>query len=685
MVIASTDRVSVQAPRLPRLEGSRGSLVALAVLMVAIGTLVLVNPAPLSYFDVSTISASAVTLALAAIGATIVILAGGLDLSAGAVISLVNVVLVTQLGSTELSPGVYALAATAISLGIGAGIGAINGLLVGYLRLQSIVVTLATMFCAQGAALLILRYPGGEVSYDFSMLLVGDVIPSVLPAPVLVMAAGLACWLLLKQTRLGIAIYAIGSDAGSAAANRVNVAATRFWSFTIAGAFFGWAGLFVTANTGSGDPLIGAPMLLKIFAAVVLGGTMIGGGRGGAVGTLFGALTLTILVNIFLVLGVRTYYVPIVEGAVLILAVLGFAASRHLPLIAAIRRFGARSARSAARSVAAPQALAPPVGSGAASDLPGWLARNASTLHYVLPAYVLLVAAALATAAINSGSFSFSSYVVTLLVFATFLAVLGLGQGAVIIAGGLDLSVAWTITFPAIVVTTYANASDSAALWAVPLALALGALIGLVNGALVVGLRISPIIATLAVGSVLEGTALVFSGGAPTGAAPPSLAAFVNGRFLGVPPIVWFLACFTIAATLLLDRSGFGRRLRAVGYSEWVARLSGVRTGAVVVAAYMLSGFCAALVGLLLAGFTAQAYYDMGKPYLVASIAVVVLGGTSITGGRGNYIGILGGALLFTALSSMLASTSLPEAVRSIIYGLVLLGAVLMLRERQSR
>jgi ribose transport system permease protein len=682
MVVAFIDGVSARAPRLRRLQTSRGSLVALAVLVAAVGALLLVNRVPLSYFDVSTISASAATLALAAIGETIVILAGGLDLSAGAVISLVNVVLVTQLGPAPLSLGAYTLAAIAISLGIGAGIGAINGFLVGYLRLQSIVVTLATMFCAQGAALLILRYPGGEVSYDFSNLLVGDVVPGLLPAPVLVMAAGLACWLLLKQTRLGVAIYAVGSDANSAAANRVDVAATRFWSFTIAGAFFGWAGLFVTANTGSGDPLIGAPMLLKILAAVVLGGTMIGGGRGGAVGTVFGALTLTILVNIFLVLGVRTYYVPIVEGAVLILAVVGFAAGRDLPIIAAIRRLGMR-ARSATRT-SAPQVLALPAGPSAAGDLPEWLARNASTLRYVLPAYVLLAAAVLTTAVINSDSFSFFSYLVTLLVFATFLAVLGLGQGAVIIAGGLDLSIAWTITFPAIVVTTYANASDSAALWAVPLALALGALIGLVNGMLVVGLRISPIIATLAVGSVLEGTALVFSRGAPTGAAPPSLAAFVNGRILGVPPIVWFLAGFVIAATLLLDRSAFGRWLRAVGSSEWIARLSGVRTGTVVGAAYVLSGFCAALVGLLLTGFTAQAYYDMGKPYLLASIAVVVLGGTSITGGRGHYIGILGGALLFTALSSMLASTSLPEAVRSIIYGLVLLGAVLMLRESRS-
>jgi ribose transport system permease protein len=177
----------------------------------------------------------------------------------------------------------------------------------------------------------------------------------------------------------------------------------------------------------------------------------------------------------------------------------------------------------------------------------------------------------------------------------------------------------------------------------------------------------------------------VFSSGAPTGAAPPSLAAFLNGRLFGLPPVVWFLPLFVIAATLLLDWSGFGRRLRAVGYNEWAARLSGVRTENVTVAAYVLSGFCGALVGLLLAGFTAQAYYDMGKPYLLASIAIVVLGGTSITGGRGHYIGIFGGALLFTALSSMLASTSLPEAVRNIIYGLVVLGAVLMLRERTTR
>lgn len=660
----------------------RGTLVAMAVFAIAVLLLVAINPQPLSYFDLSTISASAGTLALAAIGATIVIIAGGLDLSAGAVVSLVNVVLVAQLGTAELGVVPYTLTAMAIALGLGGAIGAVNGLLVGYLRLQSIVVTLATMFVCQGAALLILPYPGGEVSYDFALVFIGDVVPNALPAPIAVVGIALAAWTFIRNTRLGIAFYATGSDPQAAAYNRVDVRFTRFMSFVLGGMFYGAAGLFITANTGSGDPLIGATMLLKVFAAVVLGGTLIGGGRGGAVGTVFGALTLTVIVNIFLVLGVRTFVVPIVEGLVLIAAVLGFSGLSHLPAWAFLRGLPGRLSGASARP---PTPFSLPLHAASPEvAAPNWTSRHAATLRIVLPAYVLLAATMIAMAAVNWSSFSFGTYLVTLLVFAAFLAILGLGQGAVIIAGGLDLSVAWAITFPAIVVTTYANGSDAAAVWAIPLALALGTLIGLVNGALVVGFRLSPIIATLAVGSVLEGVALVFSGGAPTGAAPPVLIGFVNGRVAGLPPIVWFLIAFVVVATLVLNFSAFGRRLRATGSNAWAARLSGVRTGSVVILAYVISGFCAALVGLLLAGFTAQAYYDMGKPYLLASIAVVVLGGTSITGGRGHYIGILGGALVFTALSSLLASTSLPEAVRSIIYGIVLLGAVAMLRDRQS-
>ncbi len=662
----------------------QSGIIAFLVLLLVVIILIAVSPHYLSYFDLSTISASATTLALAGIGETIVIVGGGLDLSPGAVISLVNVILVTQLGSAHLDVGTYTIFAGVIALGIGAVIGAINGALVSYLRLPSIIVTLATMFVVQGAALLILKYPGGTVSNDFANLLVGDVIPDVLPMPILIMVLAVLVWLYLKQLRFGVALYAIGSDASAAQFNRVDVRFIRFLSFAIAGSFFGWAGLFITANAGSGDPLIGTPYLLKVFTAVVLGGTLIGGGRGGSVGTVFGALTLTIIVNIFLVLGVRTYYVPIVEGVVLLAAVIGLGARMQLPDLADLRGYWTRRrsypvlSRTRNALVTAP----PKSQTQQPSD---WFTRHANTLRYVLPAYAILIVVLCATAVINGRNFQFSTYLVSLLKFGSFLVILGLGQGAVITAGGLDLSVPWAITFPAIVVTTYANGSNAAATWAIPLALGIGAIIGFFNGVLVAGLSISPIIATLATGSILEGIALVFSHGAPIGNAPPVLLWFLNSRLLGLPPAVWFLAAFVASGTLVLNGSGFGRRVRALGNSEWVARLSGVRTGTVTISVYVVSGVCSAIVGLMLAGFSDQAYYDMGQPYLLASIAAVVIGGTSITGGRSHYLGILGGALLFTAMSSMLQTTSLPEAVRNIIYGVVLLIAVIMLRDRKER
>lgn len=662
----------------PMIGERRGVLVAALVFLAALAALLLVSPTRMTYGDLSNISASATTLALAATGLTIVVLAGGLDLSSVAVVSLVNVLIVTWLRGSGLGVVAYTLTAVVIAVGVGALVGAVNGVLVGYFRLQSVVVTLGIMFICQGAALLAMPYPGGEVSPEFSAVFVGDLVTDLLPMPVVVLAAALAIWVYVRSTRLGVAVYATGSDAGAAAANRVDVRRTRFAAFVLAGAFSGLAGLFLTANTGSGDPLIGAPMMLKVFAAVVLGGTAIGGGVGGAVGSVFGALTLTVIVNVFLVLGVPTYYVPIVEGVVLVLAVIGLTGVAQLPVVALLR-----DARSARRRRPAPAARAADPARHV-GPWPGWLARNRAALRVVLPAYLLLIAAIAATALADARSFQPGAYLVTLLVFTTFLAIAGLGQGAVIISGGLDLSVGWAITFPGIIVTSYANASDAAAVWAIPLALLAGCLIGLANGALVVGLRLSPIIATLAVGSIIEGVALVFSGGAPIGQTPPMLAAFVTGRLFGLPPMVWFLFAFVAAATLLIGSSAFGRRLRATGSAAWVATLSGVRTGRVMLLAYVLSGFCAAIVGVLLTGFASNAYYDMGKPYLLASIAAVVLGGASITGGRGYYSGIFGGALLFTALGSLLASTALPEAMRSVVYGVILLSAVAMLRDRQT-
>ena len=132
----------------------------------------------------------------------------------------------------------------------------------------------------------------------------------------------LLLWLWLKSTRFGAALYAIGSDAEAARSAGVRVNLTRFLTYTIAGGCYGLAGVFISAQTGSGDPLVGNPMLLSIFTAVVLGGTRLGGGRGGPTGSVFGAYILMSVVNVLLVLNVSAYYSTIAEGVILVLAVL---------------------------------------------------------------------------------------------------------------------------------------------------------------------------------------------------------------------------------------------------------------------------------------------------------------------------------------------------------------------------
>ena len=180
---------------------------------------------------------------------------------------------------------------------------------------------------------------------------------------------------------------------------------------------------------------------------------------------------------------------------------------------------------------------------------------------------------------------------------------------------------------------------------------------------------------------ILQGAALIWSGGTPAGFAPPALRWLMTGKIVGLTPVIFFMMVFVIFAILLLGRTAFGRRIYAVGNSELAARLSGVRTGRVVISVYVLSALCAALVGILLAGFSGQASLGMGDDYMLPSIAVVVVGGALITGGRGHYAGMLGGALLLTALQMLLAGTSLPVAFRAVFFGLVILAAVIALRD----
>ena len=666
----------------------RGQSVIVA-LLVFVGLFALsnwINPYPISYFDISFMASGGATTAIAAMGQTLVILSGGFDLSAGAVVSLVNAVLASYMDPMDANASV--LVWTFVGIGVGMGVGAFNGIFIAFMRLQPIVVTLATMFIIQGGTLLVMDKPGGFVSPSLGLYM-GDAIEGILPFSIVLIGIVLLLWALLKRTRFGLALYSVGSDPDAAAATGIPVKLVLFATYTLAGGLYGLAGVFVSAQTGSGDPLVGNSLLLPIFAAVVIGGSRLGGGKGGLVGTVLGAYVLLIVVNILLSANVSAYYSTIAESTVLLFAVLAGSLTPDSALNRQIRHL--RTSISASRKgllarqrerVDRRLMFRGDVSDGALT--PSFMQRHGATLSHSLPAWICLIVVILLTQFILGNVFNGIGYWDSLFVLATFLAILALGQGAVILTGGLDLSVPWMIALSGVVLAGMVQGSNIGLIYAIPIVLGIAAFVGLLNGLGVVALGLSPIVVTLAMNGFLQGATLLYSDGTPAGFAPSALRWVMTGEVIGVTPIVPLMVVFALVATLILGRTSFGRRVYAIGNSEEAAHLSGVPTGKTLIQVYILCSICAALVGILLTGFSGQASLGMGDEYLLPSIAIVVVGGALITGGRGHYLGMLGGALLLTAMQTLLAGSTLPYAFRAVFFGLVILVAVIGLRERKS-
>lgn len=274
----------------------------------------------------------------------------------------------------------------------------------------------------------------------------------------------------------------------------------------------------------------------------------------------------------------------------------------------------------------------------------------------------------------------------TILTLATFLAILGLGQGVVIMTGGIDMSVPWGMATAGIMLTSLSGGQDETLIWVVPVVLLFGVVLGLVNGLGVALLGVSPLVMTIAVNVIVRGLTLVAINGTPTGLTPPAAATLMTGRIFGiVPPVLLLVAVIYVVAVVVLTRTRYGRWLRAVGTNSIVAGYSGVDTRAVVVSAYVVSGVMSAVAGVFLTGYSTLAFVNMGDPYLLPSIAVVVVGGAAITGGRGSALGTLGGAIVLTLLGTILGALSLPAASRNIAFGLLVLGAVLAASRARDR
>ena len=249
--------------------------------------------------------------ALVAAAEAVVMLTGGIDLAVGAMVGLGSVVAATTMGGPfGIAGGVVAV------LGLGVAVGTAVGLIVAVGRLPAIIVTLATSFIISGVALLVLPQPGGMIPAALSRFLAGS-----RPTALFILLALPVLWRLFLATPFGIALFAIGENPVGAYRSGVNVVSVRVAAYAISGALQAAAGLFVAAQTGSGDPLIGQPYTLNAIAAAVLGGVSFLGGQGTMRGALAGSLLMTVLINVMFFLGLPPVVQYVVQGVIIVGAV----------------------------------------------------------------------------------------------------------------------------------------------------------------------------------------------------------------------------------------------------------------------------------------------------------------------------------------------------------------------------
>jgi len=296
---------------------------------------------------------------------------------------------------------------------------------------------------------------------------------------------------------------------------------------------------------------------------------------------------------------------------------------------------------------------------------------------YVRPVEVavpyLLVLIALIAGAIAVPGFLSSSHLSSMSQTAAYVGIIAIGETLVLLLGGIDLSLPYTMNIAAVLLAGF-QASGMSPAPDVLLVLLIGLGIGLVNGLGVALLDINPLVMTLGMNGILQGFSLIYSNGSPIGQAPSFVVTLSTGSMGSVMPwvdVLWI--ALTIAITLMLVFTTFGRGIYAVGSNRRASELSGMPVRRTLVLAYVLSALAATVGGILLVGYTGQARLGLGEEYLLPAIAVVVIGGTSIFGGKGSYVQTAAGALLITVIESILVTVNIDQSGQDIMYGVIIL------------
>jgi ribose transport system permease protein len=563
---------------------------------------------PLGAADIAIWLMAATPLALSAMTQTLPVLAGGHGLAAGSTALLVNAVVAIA----PIASGTDALLWIVVGLALGAAVGAVNGTLIGQARLPTIAVTFATSVAVASLAQYLAANapaPTGASSILQDALDLGSWwLPLLL---ILVFCAG---GIALQMSSLGRGLAAMGHRPGLAQQFALPTARWRMLAYTIAGLGYGATGVFLAAQVGSVDLVMGAPLLLQIYAAVALGGGVPGLRAGSVPGSLLGALVVSATGNLMLPIGLDDYLSSGFDAFWLLLG---------LASCVALVRLRPQSA------------IMPP-------PLPDPPATNSGLAMLALGLLSILVLLFIEPANRD------------LLTIASLLPLLVVGQGAVMRAGGLDFAMPALVAFAGIGIVTLSQGLNDLLPLSVPVILIVAILIGALQGRMARRLRRGIVVLGLALGGLLLTVADALVVESPTGFAPSMLTGLATTRWGGLPPVVWFAVPLALGSAWWLDRHG----------PHWQR------------AAYWLSAVMAALFGLAMAGFAGQ--YKLGTidTYLTPTFVAAVLGGISFMGGRGSLLAGIGASLLIRALDSLLIAAGWSFEFRLIGFAALLLLAV---------
>lgn len=306
------------------------------------------------------------------------------------------------------------------------------------------------------------------------------------------------------------------------------------------------------------------------------------------------------------------------------------------------------------------------------------------TLPLILVYAVMIFLAVIAN--VISPGFLALGHIGSILRQMAFLGIACIGQTLVILTGGIDLSLRYTLVFANIVCAQVISGENANTPKAFVITILVSALIGLINGCGVYFLKIPAMIMTLATGTAVYGLAYIYCDGAPKGKTSPILSFIANDKIGGVingTTLIWIL--LAAAIIIALKCTTYGRSIYAIGVNRECAKYSGINVPTILLMTYVFASIFAGITGMLFLGYTGTSFLSTGESYNMDSIAAVVVGGTAVSGGVGGYVGTIAGVGIMTIISSIMTVLNMPESGKKMVQGAIIIVLLLSVYGKKSK